>query len=62
MEALHNAGIRFKKDTGSEDEEEILRLFPEAKLKTIMQAGHWLHVDKPKVFQKIALNFLADKE
>ena len=46
----------------SEDEEEILRLFPEAKLKTIMQAGHWLHVDKPKVFQKIALNFLAGKE
>ncbi len=46
----------------SENEEEIMGLFPEAKLKTILQAGHWLHADKPEAFQKIALNFLADKE
>ncbi|MDA1369753.1 MAG: alpha/beta fold hydrolase [Proteobacteria bacterium] len=36
----------------------ILELFPNAKVKTIMQAGHWLHAEKPQAFQKIALDFL----
>ena len=41
-----------------ENEAEILELFPNASVKTIMQAGHWLHADKPQAFKKIALDFL----
>jgi esterase len=40
------------------DEAEIKALFPGAEMKIIMQAGHWLHADKPAAFQKIALDFL----
>lgn len=40
-------------------EAEILELFPNAGVKSIMECGHWLHADKPQVFQKIALNFLT---
>lgn len=40
---------------------EIARLFPNAKVKLIMGAGHWLHAEKPQLFNKIALNFLSEK-
>jgi esterase len=43
----------------AKDESEILQLFPNASVKIIMQAGHWLHADKPQAFQKIAADFLA---
>jgi len=46
----------------AKDEAEILELFPTATVKIIMQAGHWLHADKPKAFQKIALDFLSQAE
>lgn len=42
--------------------EDIISLFPEAKVKIIMQAGHWLHADKPQAFQKIALDFLQSED
>lgn len=42
--------------------EEIISLFPQAKVKIIMQAGHWLHADKPQAFQKIALDFLQSED
>ncbi|NKB33596.1 MAG: alpha/beta fold hydrolase [Pseudomonadales bacterium] len=42
--------------------QEILQLFPNAQVKIIMQAGHWLHADKPQAFQKIALDFLQAGE
>jgi esterase len=41
-------------------EAEILQLFPKASVKSIMECGHWLHADKPKVFQKIAKDFLSN--
>ncbi len=41
-----------------EDMELILRHFPEASLKTIEGAGHWLHAEKPKEFFEIANAFL----
>lgn len=44
------------------NEEEILELFPNATVKIILQAGHWLHAEKPKAFQKIALDFLSRTE
>ncbi len=39
-------------------EKEILRLFPRARIKIVMEAGHWVHSERPLVFQKIALDFL----
>lgn len=42
--------------------QEILELFPQAQVKIIMQAGHWLHADKPQAFQKIALDFLQAED
>ncbi|MFO6424856.1 alpha/beta fold hydrolase [Motilimonas sp. KMU-193] len=33
--------------------------FPQAKIKMIMGTGHWLHAEKPVVFNKIVANFLA---
>ena len=44
------------------DEVEILELFPAATVKIIMQAGHWLHADKPQAFHKIAMDFLSQGE
>ena len=46
----------------AENKSETLELFPNAQVKLIMGAGHWLHADKPKVFQKIALDFLTKKD
>lgn len=40
-------------------EEEILNIFPAATVKIIMEAGHWLHAERPQVFQKIANDFLG---
>lgn len=38
--------------------EEVLRLFPNASMKVIAQTGHWLHAEKPTIFNRIALQFL----
>ncbi len=42
----------------SSQEEEILRLFPEARVKIVMEAGHWVHAEKPQLVQKIIQDFL----
>ena len=42
-----------------EHEKNILKYFPKATSKIIMGGGHWLHVDKPKAFNKIAVDFLT---
>ncbi|MSR10995.1 MAG: alpha/beta fold hydrolase [Gammaproteobacteria bacterium] len=39
-------------------EKDILRLFPAAAVKIVMEAGHWVHSERPQVFQKLALDFL----
>jgi esterase len=46
----------------TQNEREILDLFPAASVKIIMQAGHWLHADRPQDFQKIAVDFLLRDE
>lgn len=38
--------------------EEILRLFPKARIKVIMHTGHWLHAEKPQTFYRIVHSFL----
>ncbi|MBQ14434.1 MAG: alpha/beta fold hydrolase [Gammaproteobacteria bacterium] len=45
-----------------EDEQAILSLFPLASVKIVMNAGHWLHAEKPRAFQSIAMNFLIEAE
>ncbi|MGH7990432.1 MAG: alpha/beta fold hydrolase, partial [Limisphaerales bacterium] len=42
----------------AEDELKIRELFPRAEIKTISQAGHWLHADKPQEFARCVLDFL----
>jgi esterase len=41
-----------------EDEPLIRQLFPRAEIKTIAEAGHWAHGDKPEEFLRLALDFL----
>lgn len=37
---------------------EIMEIFPNAKIETIDDCGHWLHSEKPKEFSEILLRFL----
>lgn len=46
---------------GAEHEAEILALFPQASVKIVMEAGHWVHADKPQAFQKIVFDFLESE-
>lgn len=39
----------------------IVTLFPNAAIKTIMGAGHWLHAEKPQLFHKLARDFLGSE-
>ncbi len=41
-----------------EHQDDILRLFPNAKAKIIHGTGHWLHAEKPVAFAKICADFL----
>ncbi len=38
--------------------EQIQNLFPNAQLKIIADTGHWLHAEKPTVFNRLVLDFL----
>lgn len=42
------------------DREAVLGLFPRAQLKAIASSGHWPHAEKPAVFNKLMLDFIAD--
>lgn len=43
-----------------EDLEGIQKLFPEAKLETIAEAGHWVQAEQPKVFVATLMHFLDE--
>ena len=60
--------LRFDKDTlflrgdrseyiGVDDERIILNQFPKAEIKTISNAGHWLHAENPKDFFEAVIQF-----
>ncbi|KMT64712.1 alpha/beta fold hydrolase [Catenovulum maritimum] len=36
----------------------IVRLFPQAKAKVVQSAGHWIHAEKPAIFNKILADFV----
>ena len=38
-----------------------LALFPRARVTSIAGAGHWLHAEKPQLFQRIAREFLLEE-
>lgn len=42
-----------------EDEESIKELFPQAEIKTIANAGHWLHAENPSDFYSEVMKFLS---
>ena len=43
----------------AEHQASIMRLFPAARAKIIADAGHWLHAEKPQLFQKLVVDFLS---
>lgn len=43
-----------------EDAELIRRYFPKAQLRTLPQAGHWVHAEAPEAFLELVTGFLAD--
>ncbi len=45
---------------GVEDEALIRKHFPKATVKSIANAGHWLHAENPKEFFRKTLSFLED--
>lgn len=63
---IHNAfekGTLFLRGDKSEyiahqDEALIKSHFPEAKIETIANAGHWLHAENPKDFYEAVINFV----
>lgn len=46
----------------SKHRSEILKRFPNADAKTIEGVGHWLHAEKPTVFNKIVARFLDENK
>ncbi|QIR16168.1 alpha/beta fold hydrolase [Shewanella aestuarii] len=40
--------------------EQILEQFPSANVKTLNGTGHWLHAQKPEIFNRIVAEFLAN--
>lgn len=45
-----------------EHRDAILKLFPQAESKTIAGTGHWLHAEKPSVFNGLVERFLAEQQ
>lgn len=44
----------------SEHQPSIMKLFPNSKAKIIQNTGHWLHAEKPQIFNRLAKTFLLD--
>lgn len=42
-----------------EDLEKIERLFPNYRIETIKDSGHWVHADKPQELREMVIEFLA---
>ena len=60
---INNYPVLFIKGTNSnyilpEDFASIRRIYPEAGIVEIPNAGHWLHAEQPQLFMEAVLNFL----
>ncbi len=42
------------------DELMIKKQFPKAEIRTVPEAGHWLHAENPSVFYSVVMDFLED--
>jgi len=49
----------FSRYINSEDEMNIRRLWPKAKIITIKDAGHWVHAEQPGAFLEAIRNFIG---
>jgi esterase len=69
--AAITAGAPFKKPTlfidggkssyvRPEDHEQIRQLFPNARIETIAEAGHWVHAEAPEKVYQLVREFLGD--
>lgn len=67
---MGNSGEPFTGDTlfikgaksdylAPEHKDAVLALFPNAQMKVIANAGHWLHAEQPDLFNNIVLRFLC---
>lgn len=45
----------------NEDWKDIIKIYPNAKLETISNAGHWVHADQPNLFMETLLKFVHSK-
>ena len=43
-----------------EHQQQTMRQFPNAQVKTVAGAGHWVHSEKPEAVQRLIRNFLQD--
>ena len=46
----------------AEHQNDILQRFPKAQVKVIQGTGHWIHAEKPNIFNKIVADFLQKQE
>ena len=63
---ISNYPVLFIKGANSnyilpEDFASIRRIYPEAEIVQIPDAGHWLHAEQPQLFMEAVLNFLRKK-
>ena len=63
---IKNYPVLFIKGANSnyilpEDFNSIRRIYPEAEIIEIPNAGHWLHAEQPKLFMKVVWSFLLKK-
>lgn len=42
-----------------EYQEQVVRQFPHATAKVITETGHWLHAEKPQLFNRLVMDFLG---
>lgn len=64
LEQAYSRPVLFIKGAESdyllpEHHSEVMRQFPHARAKVIPGTGHWLHAEKPQLFNRLVMDFLA---